>query len=43
MAAGPACGGACATTERGAKPANADELPGPLAPAALAGLDGGAE
>tara|TARA_R110002003_G_scaffold2257_1_gene24147 strand:+ start:5669 stop:5800 length:132 start_codon:yes stop_codon:yes gene_type:complete len=40
--AADACGRACATTERGVKPANIDEVPWPLA-LALLGLEGGAE
>lgn len=36
------CGGACATTERGVKPANMTEFGCVLAPTLL-GLDGGAE
>lgn len=36
------CGGACATTERGVKPANIVEFVGGLAPALL-GREGGAE
>ena len=36
------CGGACATTERGVKPANMAELGCVLAPTLL-GRDGGAE